>query len=520
MKPGTRIGPYEITGSLGAGGMGEVYRARDTRLDRTVAIKVLPAATAGNPEFRERFEREARALSQIDHPHICALYDVGAHEGASHIVMQYLEGETLATRLARGPLRVEQALKVAIEICDALDAAHRHGVIHRDLKPGNIMLTKTGARLLDFGLAKHRATPSLPAQETMAGPSGPLTGAGTILGTPHYMAPEQLKGQEADARSDIFALGAVLYEMLSGRRPFDAPDSATLIAGILERTPPPVSATTAVPPRLERTIRTALEKNPDDRWQTARDLLRELRWLATEESTSPAAAAVTAQPASAAPSRRWIVGALAAIVLLALVAIVTWFSGGRETTTAQGDTPVIVLMDSSHPQRVYDPATLKAGGTNADDLTDLLRDLPVVLLKETTGTTWHREDQILAQNPELVLVHRSCFYDATLLPELDLNVKYFEQLYQPFGDKLEVLLGYIALGNARTRFVVYSRGSWSTEAARDAWVVSMERRFPRLKGRLTAYKVPLDRATFRDSRTAAEIKQIVTSLLAASLPGR
>lgn len=514
LTPGTRLGPYEIVAALGAGGMGEVYRARDTRLDRTVAIKVLPAAIAGDPQFRERFEREGRTLSQIDHPHICALYDIGTHEGAAYIVMQYLEGETLAARLARGPLTADQALKVGIEICDALDTAHRHDIIHRDLKPGNIMLTKTGARLLDFGLAKQRAVMSLIVQETVAA-SGPLTGEGTILGTPHYMAPEQLKGMTADARSDIFALGVVLYEMISGRRPFEAPDSATLVASILERNPPPLAAVGAVPPRLARAIQTALEKNPDDRWQTSRDLLRELRWLATEQTSTPISTTTPAVITARRPPRRWIVGGLVATALLALAA---WVAFDKGDATGAAATPVVVLMDSSHPQRIYDPATLKAGGTNADDLTDLLRDLPVVLLKETTGTTWHREDQVLSQNPDLVLVHRSCFYDATLLPEPELNTKYFEQLYQPAADKLETVLGYLALGNPRTRFVVYSRGSWQTEEARDAWVAATERRFPRLKGRLTAYKVPLDRATFRNPQTAAEIKQIATSLLAARRP--
>jgi serine/threonine protein kinase len=508
LTSGTRVGPYEIVSAIGAGGMGEVYRARDTRLDRIVAVKILNPALAADPQFRERFEREARTLSRIEHPHICALYDVGEHDGAAYLVMQYLEGETLAERLARGPVPVRDALKVAREILDALAAAHHHGVIHRDLKPGNVMLTKTGARLLDFGLAKP-ATAVAMTDATVAGSSGGATQQGTILGTLHYMSPEQLRGRPLDARSDIFAAGVVLYEMVAGSRPFEGPDGASVISAILARPAPPLA--TALPAPLTRAIHTALEKDPDDRWQTCRDFARELAWIAQELSAPASAAAVTPLPTRRRSRRGWIA---AAVLLLAAGAAVplslTW-----NRPTAVSGRAVAILMDSSHPQRVYDAATLKAGGTNADDLTDVLRDLPLSLVKETTGTSWHREDQILAENPELVLVHRSCFYDATMLDSPALDEKYFEQLYAPAADKLEMLLGYLALGNSRTRFVVYSRGSWKTESERDAWVAAVERRFPRIAGRLTAYKVPLDRATFRHSQTAADMKAIVSGLLAA-----
>jgi eukaryotic-like serine/threonine-protein kinase len=214
LAAGTRLGPYRIEQPLGAGGMGEVYRAADTRLDRTVAIKVLPDHLAGDREFRERFEREARAVSSLNHPHICTLYDVGQQDGADFLVMEYLEGETLAARLARGPLSLDQALRYAIEIADALDKAHRRGIVHRDLKPGNVILTKSGAKLLDFGLAKLNvsAISSAPLS-TLTVTSPPVTARGTILGTFQYMSPEQLEGREADARTDIFAFGALLYEM-------------------------------------------------------------------------------------------------------------------------------------------------------------------------------------------------------------------------------------------------------------------------------------------------------------------
>src|SRR5262249_34530011 len=227
-------GPYEIICSIGAGGMGEVYRARDTRLDRIVAVKVLPEHLSSNPQLRERFEHEARAISSLSHPHICPLYDVGQQDGIDYLVIEYLEGETLAQRLGKGPLPLEQALQCSIEISDALDTAHRHGVIHRDLKPGNIMLTKSGSKLLDFGLAKVKTAHAAAGVTALPTQTTPLTGEGTMLGTLQYMAPEQLEGKEADPRTDIFAFGAVLYETVTGRKAFEAKSRAGLIAAILE----------------------------------------------------------------------------------------------------------------------------------------------------------------------------------------------------------------------------------------------------------------------------------------------
>src|SRR5689334_14957381 len=249
---GLRLGPYEIQAPLGAGGMGEVYRARDTRLDRTVAIKILPAVFAADPHFRDRFDREARALSGLDHPNICPLYDVGRHDDTSFLVMPLLEGESLAARLQRGPLPLEEALAVATGIADALARAHRAGIVHRDLKPANVILTKTGAKLLDFGLAKQRVDVVASSSGSLATVQN-LTAQGSILGTLQYMAPEQLEGAEADARSDIFAFGTLLYEMLTGRKAFEAKSHASLIAAILEREPPPVSQVQPVaPPALDR----------------------------------------------------------------------------------------------------------------------------------------------------------------------------------------------------------------------------------------------------------------------------
>jgi eukaryotic-like serine/threonine-protein kinase len=277
---GSRLGPYEITAPLGAGGMGEVYKARDTRLDRIVAIKILPDALAADPQFRDRFDREARTISQLDHPHICTVYDVGEHNRTAYLVMQYLEGETLADRLSRSALPIDQALQVAMQIADALVTAHKAGIVHRDLKPGNIMLTRGGAKLLDFGLAK--TTPvATGGGLSMSLTTPAATAQGTILGTFQYMAPEQLEGHEADARTDIFAFGAVVYEMLTGKKAFEGKSHATLIAAIIGRDPPPISAVHPLtPPAVDRVVQKCLRKDADQRWQTARDLLDELKWIA------------------------------------------------------------------------------------------------------------------------------------------------------------------------------------------------------------------------------------------------
>src|SRR5712675_183213 len=231
VKTGTRFGPYEILTAIGAGGMGEVYRARDTRLDRIVAIKVLPTHLADRSDLRERFEREARTIASLNHPHICTLYDIGHQDEIDYLVMEYLEGETLAQRLVKGSLPLEQVLQYAIEVSDALDKAHRKGVTHRDLKPGNIMLTKTGTKLLDFGLAKlkQEVAPANVQLSQLPTASDPLTAHGSIVGTLQYMAPEQLEGKEVDARTDIFAFGAVVYEMATGKRAFDGKSQASLM---------------------------------------------------------------------------------------------------------------------------------------------------------------------------------------------------------------------------------------------------------------------------------------------------
>ena len=330
---GKMLGPYEIQSPLGAGGMGEVYRARDSRLARTVAIKVLPEHLAEKPEARERFDREARAISSLSHPNICLLYDVGQQDGVSFLVMEYLEGETLADRLLKGPLPSEQVLKYGIEICEGLEKAHRSGVVHRDLKPGNIMLTKGGAKLMDFGLAKP-AVPATPLSsgltQTIDMPKHPLTGEGMVVGTFQYMSPEQVEGKEADARSDIFALGTVLYEMVTGKRAFEGKTTASTIAAILAAEPPPISRVQPLsPPALEGTVKSCLAKHPDERLQSAHDVKLQLKWIAENASSSRLAAPAARRPWDG-------VARLVAVVLFGLLlgGVATWWVRARETPSA------------------------------------------------------------------------------------------------------------------------------------------------------------------------------------------
>jgi len=378
LSSGTRLGPYEILSPLGAGGMGEVYRAKDTRLDRIVAVKVVLGHVAANAEFRERFDREAKAISALDHPHICTLYDVGHDGELDFLVMQFLEGETLADRLARGsrptsdpmrastgppsepstdlataittistmsrgPLPVDVTLRYAAEIASALDAAHRRSIVHRDLKPGNVMLTKSGTKLLDFGLAKLAEQSPVGGFGDMATRTSPLTGQGALLGTLHYMSPEQLEGREVDSRSDIFAFGALLFEMLSGRRAFDPSSAsgqsgspASVIAAIIGAEPPALGELADVKARLplvahaalERLLKKCLAKNPDDRWQSAADLSDELRWINEERlraavpTDAPVAAAAPVLPASRGRERVWM--GVAGAALIAAVATGVW----------------------------------------------------------------------------------------------------------------------------------------------------------------------------------------------------
>jgi serine/threonine protein kinase len=316
LAPGTRLGPYEIAGPLGAGGMGEVYRAKDGRLNRTVAIKVLPPALAGDAQFRSRFKREAAAIGSLNHPHICVLHDIGDQDGIGYLVMEHLEGETLADRLRRGPLPFDQVLAFGIEIADALARAHQHGVVHRDLKPGNVMLTRSGTKLLDFGLARVAPLPADgDVSHALTESRGAVTREGAIVGTLAYMAPEQLEGQPADERSDIFALGTVLYEMTTGTRLFQGRSGAAVVAAVMHGGPDALSwPGITASPRFRRVVAKCLATVPEARWQSAADLAEELRWIA-EDRQGPARA-----PSARRGRVAWIIAALALAAGLAAVA--------------------------------------------------------------------------------------------------------------------------------------------------------------------------------------------------------
>ena len=338
LAPGTKLGPYEIQSPLGAGGMGEVYRGRDTRLNRSVAIKILPAHLSANDEAKQRFEREAKTISSLNHPNICVLHDIGQQDGTSFLVMELVEGETLESRLQRGPLPLAQALDCAIQICDALEKAHRAGIVHRDLKPGNIMLTPSGAKLLDFGLAKPaialvspqassqdmHLTPTINVTALGSAPAAALTQQGTIVGTFQYLAPEVAQGREADARSDIFSLGCVLYEMVTGRRAFEGKSQLSVLTAILEKDVDPVSAVIPTSPRsLDYVVQACLEKNPESRIQTAHDLKLQLGWVAKSRSQTGA----PALPKSKSRGPLWLTITAVVIGLGVIAAIVFAFSG-------------------------------------------------------------------------------------------------------------------------------------------------------------------------------------------------
>jgi len=336
LGPGINLGPYHIVAALGAGGMGEVFKATDTRLNRTVAIKVLHAGIADDVQLKQRFEREAQTVAALNHPHICVLYDIGQQDGTDYIVMEHVDGETLADRVARGPLPLAQALRYGMEIADALDKAHRHGVVHRDLKPGNIMLTKSGAKLLDFGLAKPIASPSGAGSMHSALPTAAtgLTAEGSIIGTLQYMAPEQLEGREADARADIFAFGATFYEMLTGRRAFRGKTEASVIGAILKDSPEPIhNHVPLAPPYLDHVVQRCLAKDPDERWQSAGDIVGELRWIHQHLSDRPTPAAHSAADWSTAG---WVVAGL-----LLVVTVVLAMGYRRSGTTPAGQPPLL-----------------------------------------------------------------------------------------------------------------------------------------------------------------------------------
>src|SRR5467141_2735069 len=353
LPSGTRLGPYEIVAPLGAGGMGEVYRARDTRLDRTVAVKILPSHLSNDPTLRQRFEQEAKAISSLNHPPICALYDVGHQDGTEFLIMEYLEGETLAKLLEKGLLPLAHVLQYGVEIADALAKAHRQGIVHRDLKPGNIMITKSGAKLLDFGLAKAAAPLATGATLTAAiTRATPVTQQGTIVGTFQYMSPEQVEARELDARSDIFSFGAVLYEVLTGQRAFPGKSQLSVASAILEKEPAPISSVKPMtPPALHHTIRRCLAKETERRWQSAGDLARELEWISESGSQAGVAGRLPAG------RRRW----ERASWLLAAAFFLTTLAGGTAWWQAINRRPRAMYFHASVPFAANDLALSQDG---------------------------------------------------------------------------------------------------------------------------------------------------------------
>ncbi len=509
---GKTLAQYEVREPLGAGGMGEVYRARDTKLDRDVAIKVLPADFARDADRLARFEREAKLLAQLNHSNIAGIFGLEESEGVRFIAMELVEGATLADRIVRsGGLEVDEALAIARQIAEALEAAHDNGVIHRDLKPANVKVTPDGTvKVLDFGLAKAQegslstSSGDLSDSPTLAG----QTTAGMIVGTAAYMSPEQARGQETDARADIWAFGALLFEMLSGRRAFEGDTKTDLLAAVVKEEPAWDSLPEETPEPVRALLLRCLRKDPKNRVHhiaDARIEISEAIHARTPERPEPMAAS------GSVGTWRWV--SLAAVVLLAVLAVVAlWPSTPEE--------PLVYLMDTAAPLGVYDAETRSRGGTNADDLSDLLGDLPVRTAREPVNPLWHREHEVLSQRPVLIVVHRSAFAHQPGIADSaqanaslgDLEELGLENPYELGWSKLIGFLGYIGLGNPETRFLIYSRGFPEQEA----WIDGVVSRFPQLEGKVTTYSVPRDEqgnASFRDPETGAEVKELVVAIL-------
>jgi hypothetical protein len=487
--------------------MGEVYRARDTRLGRTVAIKLILSEEAENSQARLLFEREARAIAALNHPRICGVYDVGRHGAHDFLVMEYLDGETLEARLRPGPLPIPELFSIAAGIAEALVAAHREGIVHRDLKPSNVMLTRNGVKLLDFGVAKQGVGNVAPQPKgTAATVTASSTVVGGLIGTLPYMAPEQLEGAPVDTRTDVFAFGSLLFEMATGTRAFGGTSTASQVAAILGDTRPRASTGRPdLPYTLDRFISVCLARDPDHRWQHTADMARALRWC--EEDAGQRAALTP--PATVGVRRRY---GVATLLILAAVVGAAWWTM-RPSGPPVNLQPVIVLMDSPLPGRVYDPRTASQGGTNADDVTDVLRALPVAIRKENTSAVWHREEQVIFENPDLIISHLSCLVDERVANG---DGAVAEHLADVAEYRLLLFFAYVASRNPRTQFIVYSRAQFDRKGGEAVWLANEEAHLPILRGRLHPLTVPggKERATFRDPSTGELLRTRVRQVLA------
>jgi len=530
LTAGTRLGPYEVTAQIGVGGMGEVYKATDTNLKRAVAIKVLPASVAGDAERLARFQREAEVLAALNHPNIGQIHGLEKSDGTIALVMELVEGPTLADRIGQGAIPLDEALPIAKQIAEALEAAHEQGIIHRDLKPANIKVRPDGTvKVLDFGLAKAMepaagSSPSMSMSPTITTPA--MTQAGMILGTAAYMSPEQARGNDVDKRTDVWAFGVVLWGMLTGKRLFEGATVSDTLAAVLRVEPDWAMLPTNTPPLIRRLLRRCLEKDRKRRLDSASVARLEIEETLTAASALQGGFAPAAAPPYKNPAALWtIVAAVMGLLVAALLYGVR--TDGRAAGPPVNAVPVVVLMDTSAPRGVYDPQTRKNSGTNADDISDALRSLPVVLHKETMSATWNREDQVVKQNPDLVVIHRSAFAHAMVL-EFQLgysvpsspsgaptttsgpppSVEILDDRLLPIGmDKLEAFIGYVGGANPRTRFLVYSR-EWS-DATRVTWEQSLVRRFPTIRDRVSTISIAIrdGTASFREPATIAQMTQ-------------
>ncbi len=512
---GKTISHFKILEKLGEGGMGVVYRAQDTKLGRDVAVKILPEKFQEDPDRLSRFKREAKLLASLNHPNIGAIYGLEEFEERQYFILELVKGETLTERI--GQLDIPEALEICRQISDGLEMAHEHGIIHRDLKPSNIKITPDDkVKILDFGIAKALEVAEYGKESEIDLSTSPTltvesSHPGIILGTASYMSPEQARGKPVDKKTDIWAFGCLLYELLTGKKAFSGETVSDSIASILKQEPNWEALSEKTPFKIRDLLRRCLQKDPKRRIHDiadARIVLEEAQGEGEEVTRVQNGAKVKKTFANR-------FGLLASyLILVFITVIVTWlildrFVKSPGMSFPPNQIPVVVLMDSSVPNSVYDPETRTNRGTNADDLTDILRDLPIVIHKETTSSIWHREHQVLQQNPDLVVIHRSCFYDPTDLQDSNFR----SNLYELAASKLISFLGYVAIGNPNTHFLVYSRG-FASGVDPDAWRSDVEKRFPPLKGRMAIFPVQgMEDATFRNPKTASDIKRAVVSIL-------